>query len=357
MLVEMWRKALAHDAVGLQDDFFALGGDSVAASHILTQIHEAFGCDLPLHVFWQAPTVQKLARILDGQARKSERSPLVPLQPKGSRPPFFLVHGVGGSVGCFAELARHFTPDQPLYGVQAACPPCGEHRFRPIEELAAVYLEAVCAVQPKGSYHLGGFSFGGSVALEMAQLLLARGRKVALLAIVDHTPSPQRYRRFVWSPRLPLAFAVNAFRWLLEDLWRGGAGPSRAGLLRKARVARKQLSGLLRRPDQRSGQTDVEEVFGSETFPERFRSLLEMHYQALRAYLPKAYPGRVALFRALVRPLLRFHGHDLGWGALAGGGVEVVCIPGNHETLLKEPHVRRLAEALQRSLTNAQCGQ
>jgi thioesterase domain-containing protein len=81
--------------------------------------------------------------------------------------------------------------------------------------------------------------------------------------------------------------------------------------------------------------------------------VLEAHYQALRDYQPRPYPGKVTLFRARVRPLFRLHGHDLGWSALARGGLEVVPIPGNHETILREPHVHALARALRQRLPAA----
>ena len=88
--------------------------------------------------------------------------------------------------------------------------------------------------------------------------------------------------------------------------------------------------------------------------PEPFRNLLEAHYRALREYVPTAYPGRVTLFRARTRPLLRLHGRDLGWSRLAAGGLEIIEITGNHDSILSEPHVRVLAQRLRFCLEKAQ---
>jgi hypothetical protein len=145
---------------------------------------------------------------------------------------------------------------------------------------------------------------------------------------------------------------ANAARWFVEDIWRAGPGGRLAALRRKCGAGWRQLRNVLRRPD--SGRADAEEVFGGSGIPENFRRQVEGHYQALRDYVPKVYAGPVVLLRARTRPLFRLHGHDLGWGRLAGGGLEVVTVPGNHETILKEPNVRVLAEALLTHLRAAQ---
>jgi thioesterase domain-containing protein len=271
-------------------------------------------------------------------------STLVPLQPEGSRPPFFCVHGVGGDTLSFRDLARHFAPDHPFYGIRSVSTPGQEQTCTRIEDMASSYLRAIRTLQPQGPYYLGGFSFGGSVALEMAQQLRALGEEVGLLAILDHTPPPLRYRRVVWSPGLPIHFAVNACRWFLEDIWRAGPGGRWAALRRTVRTAARQMVHIIRPP--RTGRADAADVFAGRDIPEYFRRVVETNYQALRTYEPKVYPGRVTLLKAHTRPLFRLHGRDLGWTKLAGGGLEVVEVPGNHNTILKEPNVKAMATAL-----------
>jgi hypothetical protein len=115
-----------------------------------------------------------------------------------------------------------------------------------------------------------------------------------------------------------------------------------------------QLRGALRARGPATGRTDAEEILGHQGLPDSFREGMALRYQALREYQPKPYPGRVTLFRARVRPLLRLHGRDLGWARLAGGGLDVIDIPGNHQTLLTAPHVTRVAQALLARLCRAQ---
>jgi thioesterase domain-containing protein/acyl carrier protein len=351
-LMEIWSRVLGVAPIDPRASFSDLGGDSLAAAEILAAVEDEWGVRLPLTALLGAPTVTALAGAIRRHPAHSAWSTVVALQPRGDRPPFFCVHGVGGEVLGFADLARHLAPEQPFYGLRAVGrdgdgyePSAGA-----IEAMAARYVEAVRDVQPDGPYRLGGFSFGGSVALEMAQQLHARGERVALLAILDHTPPPLRFRRVAWTPARLAEFAANAARWLAEEIGHAGRGRRLAALRRVLRKARRRLLGAAGRRAPSTGWSDVEEVLGGERVPECFGRVMAAHYQALRDYRPRPYPGRVTLFRARTRPLFRLHGWDLGWGALAGGGLEVVAIPGNHETLLREPRVRVLATALKERL-------
>jgi thioesterase domain-containing protein/acyl carrier protein len=349
----IWGRTLELDRVNVHEDFFHSGGDSLMAVQLLAEIKREFGKDLPLSDLLESPTVEKLAALVDEGGSRPAPSPLVPLQPAGAAPPFFCVHGVGGCVLAFSELARAFASHQPFYGIQAAADSNGGPH-RSIAVMAAHYLQAVRAVQPAGPYYLGGFSFGGSVALEMAQQLHAQGEAVPFLAILDHTPPPVRYRRFTWSLRLPVDLVLNAARWLVEDIWNAGRGSRLAALRGRLAVAMAQLRGALRARGPATGRTDAEEILGHQGLPDSFREGMALRYQALREYQPKPYPGRVTLFRARVRPLLRLHGRDLGWARLAGGGLDVIDIPGNHQTLLTAPHVTRASQALLARLCRAQ---
>jgi thioesterase domain-containing protein/acyl carrier protein len=354
-LAEIWCRALVVDRVGPQDDFFRLGGDSLVAAEVVVAVEKAFGPRLPLSVLQEAPTIEALSKVIERQTDAAPWSALVPLQPLGLRPPFFCVHGAGGTVLCLADLARRCAPHQPFYGVRAANGEGYQQQPRSVEEMAAQYVKAVRALQPHGPYYLGGYSFGGSVALEMAQQLRAAGERVSLLAVLEHTPPPTRYRHFVWTLTLGLDFALNAAHWFVEDVWRAGPGRRLAALRSRAPAALAQALNLLR-SGRGSGGRDVEEIFAGRRLPEEFRRLLAAHYQAMRDYAPRPYRGRVTLFRARVRPLLRLHGRDLGWGKLAAGGLEVVTVPGNHETILKPLHVQHLAAALLAHLGRAQAG-
>jgi thioesterase domain-containing protein len=192
------------------------------------------------------------------------------------------------------------------------------------------------------------------VALEMAQQLTTQGREVAFLAVVDHTPPPLRFHGFDWTRRAVVEFILNFPCWLRDDLFRPRSGSPLGGIRQNVRAGLRRLRGLRRNLAIKSGQTDLEELFDASQLPEPLRKLMATHYQALREYVPRVYPGRVTLFRARTPSLFRLHGRDLGWSNLAGKGLDVVEIPGNHVTILQKPHVQVLAERLMGHLRNAQ---
>jgi thioesterase domain-containing protein/acyl carrier protein len=348
----MWAKNLGVDQVGAADDFFELDSDSIAAAQLSVEVQQRFGRSLPLTALLKGITVRQLAEIVGCPEAEPSSSALVALQMHGARPPFFFVHGVGGEVLCFKALAGHFAPDQPFYGIRTVSPAEADEGPTHVEALAAHYVEEIRTLQPAGPYYLGGFSFGGSVAFEMAQQLNAQGHRVAFLAILDHVPPPTRYRTAFWKPQYWMEFVLNLPCWVADDLLHNGPGKTLAVAWRKARNAARRTASLLR--GGTTVPTDADSVFDREQVPEPFWRALERHYEAMRAYVPQAYQGPVTLFRARTRPLLRLHGWDLSWGKLAAGGLEVVTVPGNHATMLVEPHVAVLAERLQDGLRRAQ---
>jgi thioesterase domain-containing protein len=270
-----------------------------------------------------------------------------------ARSPFFCVHPAGGDVLCFFPLARHLGGDQPFYGLQDPGLDADRDPFPTLEEMARFYVAAVRRVQPAGPYHLGGWSFGGLAAFEMARQLTAEGQKVALLAVVDTGPgvTVEDGERILAAPHLQgddeppclldVARYVEGLRGVSlgvnEDLLRDLAPEARlrelVERLRKAGVVRDGQDGLI-----------------------QLRRLLRVYRANSRsyfAYRPVPYPGPITLFRAAGSELaveVAGAGPDLGWGKLSPSPVEVERVPGGHITLLAEPHVGILARLLQASL-------
>jgi amino acid adenylation domain-containing protein len=349
-LQALWEDLLRVRPVGIRDNFFELGGDSLLAMRLSLAVGEALGKDLTPAALGAHPTVEQLADLLDGPGEVPARRPLVALQPRGDRPPLFLVHGLGGEVASLAPLAQLLGPGQPCYGLQdpsaygpAAAPPR-------LEQLAARYAAEVRRAQPAGPYYLGGYSLGALIAQEMAQQLLHLGHRVALLAALDEGPASGRERLLSPPAALP-RFLANLPRWLADELSRRAPAALGRDGLRKLRVWRRRLSRRARPP------ADLEEVVDASGSAPADRAAMAARYQAYRAYTPRPYPGRVTLFRARVQPLFGCHRPDLGWGEAARGGVEVHVVPGNHATMLREPGVRALAASLSAALGRAQAGQ
>ncbi|HMI17032.1 MAG TPA: amino acid adenylation domain-containing protein, partial [Bradyrhizobium sp.] len=187
-LIRLWRRLFQQEDIGRQDNFFELGGHSLLAARLATEIDKLLGCKLPIAALFQSPTVESLTRRLTGENWAPPWSSLVPLQPLGAKPPFFLAHGWGGDVFVFLGLAELLAPDQPAYGLQAVGLDGKSARHTTIENMAAHYVQEIRSFQPEGPYYLGGYSMGGLIAFEMAQQLHRLGQRVALLVLFDTMP-------------------------------------------------------------------------------------------------------------------------------------------------------------------------
>ena len=189
-LIKIWEELLGVKPIGVKDNFFDLGGHSLLATRLIARIEKSLG-NVSLSNLFQSPTIESLARELRQRKKAKEDSALVLLRNGGSRPPLFL-HGAS------FELSRYLGEDQPCYGIR---PHGQDGRKAPatVEEMAADYLKQIRGVQPQGPYLIGGFSFGGLVAYEMAQQLRQSGQEVALLVLID--PTPPRFSAL--HPQLP----------------------------------------------------------------------------------------------------------------------------------------------------------
>jgi oxalate---CoA ligase len=203
-LAAIWAEVLGLERIGVRDDFFALGGDSMLAAMIVTRVGERLGHrDLPLATFLWAPTVERYAHGLQTGSWDVPTSPLLPIQPEGDRPPFFFVHIDDTIIGP-AAIRRSLDPDQPVYGLRAMgidgvnLPPS-------IDGLAHAFIDEVRTIQPVGPYYLGGYCSGGRVALEMARRLRAEGESVAMLGLVDPRIDRRRDVRSVLRSSVRLA--------------------------------------------------------------------------------------------------------------------------------------------------------
>jgi amino acid adenylation domain-containing protein len=327
-LARIWEDVLETAPVGVTDDFFVIGGHSLLAVRLMARIAHDLGQTLPLAALFQATTIEELARLL--RAGAVPAGPLVQLRSGGSLPPLFLIHPAGGQVPCYIDLARALAPGRPVWGLQDAAP---IDTPRSLQSLAAAYLDAARNIHA-GPWLLAGWSFGGRVAFEMARQLAAAGDDVAFLGMIDTglVEPPQQAER---SDADILIEALGPIPVEADDL-RRAADP--VALL----VAAAQDRGLL------PPGYDVAEA-------RRLLALFKTHLEIARTDHPKSYPGRLTFFAA-EETLAGWEGgeaipKDHGWAALAAEA-EVVPIPGNHVTLIREPeNVRVLAETIDSALS------
>ncbi|UJP09522.1 amino acid adenylation domain-containing protein [Microbacterium sp. KUDC0406] len=334
---------------------------------LLLRVRERFGVaaeGLSAVAFREDPTVQGLASALRN-ALNPPQALLVPLQPKGDRPPLFLIHAGGGYVFFYRALAARLGPDQPVHAIRAATRRDSRvHRFdrtTSIEELATRYIDEIKTVQPVGPYRLGGACFGGVVAFEMAQQLVARGEEVeapVLLfdAYLGKVPDED------WRDYASRTFATVAER-LGADR---DAGPAQIMRLVMARIVSRpgdvlKLGPLAARSLVRRTRAlgrhrkSVQWLF--DAWPsdlnrsdeqkqlDTMREFLDRSIRLVSDYDPSEYPGSAVLLQAA-------DGLDLEpmWRPWIGDELSIHTTPGEHLDMMEEPWVERTADLVRSAL-------
>src|ERR1700733_10321978 len=184
-LLKLWRSMLGVEDIASDTNVFSLGVSSLSILRLVTRMNSLYSIGFGLASLISAPTVRMVAELVRRRYAPNTASSLVPIQPAGTKLPLYIVHGAGGNVVNFYGLTTRIGADQPVYGVQAQALEANQPALYRIEEMAAHYLKEIRRVQPKGPYHILGYSFGGTVSLEWAHQLHAAGERVGLLGMLD----------------------------------------------------------------------------------------------------------------------------------------------------------------------------
>ncbi|MBW4681349.1 MAG: amino acid adenylation domain-containing protein [Microcoleus vaginatus WJT46-NPBG5] len=350
-LVKIWAEVLNLERVSVSDSFFDLGGDSLLAIRLMEQIQKQFARELPLSSLFLSPTIESLANTLFAEKKSIKWSPLVPIQPKGSNSPFFCVHPIFGVVFPYYELAYYLGEDQPFYGLQPLGIDGEQSPLTRIEEMAAYYIKALRAVQPNGPYFLGGWSFGGLVAFEMAQQLQKAGEEVGLLALLD-TAAPVAGNKFsFWNGCKFLFNTVRRSIWpfLLDYLY----------LTSVSEKQKTQLSKIFQLKNRGSWKLMLKRAVMINLMPQEaklkrlnqltIRSMFRVfqaNSQATLSYTPKTYPNRITLFKSCEPGNVDSQDPTMGWSELTESGTDIHLVAGNHLEMMKTPNVQMLAEQI-----------
>jgi len=336
VLTGWWRELLSIEHVTLDADFFDLGGDSITAARLFKNIQKAYNVEIGLSAIFEARTIRLLARLIRQEIEKvpSElrfcRS-LVPIQPLGTRTPIYVMSGLGGNVIKFYPLASYLGEDQPMFGLLPRGLDGKQPYFTRIEDMAAYYADAMLRVQPEGPYRLIGYSFGGLVALEVAQQIRARGGEISFLGLLD-TSEPGYMESF--KKTLPARQRFRVYWDHLEDVSPISHVAERLNnlLIRKLSPFTYRLYDALDRG-----------------VPRELGKIEYINALAAARYRPTFYAGKLTLFRSAERQISEGNDEALGWEGWVGR-LEVIHIPSNHFNILKEPTVSALAEKLKSCL-------
>lgn len=338
----VWRRVLGHDEFERDEDFFDVGGDSLLAAWVVTELSQLAGREIELSVLLRNTTVEELAEFLAAEPATSPTrrptSELITLKPGSAGNVLYLFHPLGGELLTYRELARRMESPVRVLGVRWAAEPAGPGHEPSLAEMARTHHEQLRAVQPQGPYLLAGWSFGGVLAFEVARLLRESGQEMAFLGLIDANP--------VLDPLSGLPLAETPYRALLGQV----------------------LEEVDRRAADGEDSVDIAE-FSSDrdwvglmggapaagvkaTHLRRSLAMARQSMGALAAYTPRPYTGGADLFQAgATGPGTRAQ-LEAGLRGVVGGTVRVHEVPGDHTGILASPHVTVLAEAIDAVLEN-----
>ncbi|MBL8001794.1 MAG: amino acid adenylation domain-containing protein [Flavobacteriales bacterium] len=305
-LAVIWGELLGVERIGIQDNFFELGGHSLIGIQMLARVEEEFQRQLSLKDLFQAPNIGELADLLREGAHIVKWRNLTPVQPEGDRIPFFCVHG---------DEANYFLPkylgnEQPFYAFVHQGEDGRRIEHTTVQDIAAHFISEMRSVRPHGPYLLGGYSFGGIVAYEMARQLQAAGEDIPLLALFD-------------------TYAPTEFKKVMKEEERFYF-PIKNALLRAA------TNWYLKR---------------DKPLPPKLRHfyIIDVYDQAIRTYDAGTYHGPITVFKAEGS----IGADDMGWSRKEPSAIEVRVVPGDHYNVVKEPQVKSLAAELGSSIEHA----
>jgi thioesterase domain-containing protein/acyl carrier protein len=339
-LCDIFAELLGAERIGLDDDFFEMGGHSLLAMRLRTVIYDRFKIDLPLSTLLRQPTVAALAELAEQEAvplAATSSSLVVEIQPRGARTPFFWFHATGGHVFAYSDLARDLGTNQPFYGFQSPVPHSSEESAPSFEEMAALYIQEIRRIQPRGPYLLGGWSLGGVVAWEVARQLRQESETIGILALIDsHAPKSGENANAPEESAMAL-FAQDAAHVLGKDPGSLSAAFTQLTPEEQWELVQEGLTtgGILPAENAHAEMTRLFTIFSS-------------NLRAYRNYAMASRNQRVVLFSQAEAE----NPDQLAaeWRTWATAGVDVHLVPGDHYSMLHRPNVSAIAAVLSRYL-------
>jgi acyl transferase domain-containing protein/thioesterase domain-containing protein len=345
-LISIWCKALGTSTIGVNENFFELGGHSLLAVSIITELEKNFGIRLPLASLIEAPTIREFLRLIEKWKSGASTSYLVPLNTKGSKPPFFLMHSHGGNILEYHPLANLLKENRPVYAIQCRGLDGSPIEEQDVEEMAREYLDVIRGVQPRGPYYLGGYCFGGYLSLELAHLLRADNEEVKILVLINSATH-------LFNIYVPGITKVQRIWYSLRDRaaleWSELSG----------QPFRKKIQRLIMRAERIRDLTQNKIEIMLDRLPEgspfrirkhslvyHLEQIADANDRAWARYRPKPYDGKVLFLRAQKQPLGLVPDPLLGWSNLLTGELHVHEVPEFRQNMLDEPNVSEVARII-----------
>jgi len=344
---DIWSKYLCLEKLALDDDYFDLGGTSLQAAQIFSEINNRLNVDLPITTLLEASTVRELSKLVFEQ-EATDSSSLVLLKEGDDQAPLFLFHPVGGTVLVYKDLVDSLNCSRPVYGIQASGLHENETFHTSVEDMAEYYADAITQIQSAGPYYLAGYSAGGVFAFATAQSLVARGHQIAYLGLINTHFGFRRTGSQVNVLKRGKAYLNYVFEHGLSAAYRDFS--SYRIYSRKLQLAEKKLDQKGTTAETRLDKL-VQQVLERKDTIDRYTMVQQLLQIAIKFYQPEKFPGQIVLYKT--SDFQHNRPGEIGWSRQAGRKLIQKGITGTHLSLINQPEVHTLAACMHQDLTSS----
>jgi amino acid adenylation domain-containing protein len=345
-LAPIWCDVLKIQRIGIDENFFEIGGHSMIAVTLMVKIEKELGKRLPLATLFDHSNIHDMAQLLEKEVKQISWGSLVPIRSKGSKKPLYMVHGAGLNLLLYTTIVAHLDPDQPVFGLQAKGLDGVDEPIDTIEGIAAYYNAEILKVDNSGSYALAGFSMGGQLAYEMARQMVEAGKTVSFLGVFDtvsdnvsdmHIPFIKRH--YLRAHRL-----FHQVFWIISTFLKMPGNKKLAFATAKWISMKQKIT-----KDDYKLKPEGVSVGKQSELPKYLHKVHRANYLAMEKYILPPYPGRLHLFRAMDQKFYIKDPVNYGWDKFVTE-VIILHIPGEHSTIFGPPNDKLFAQALQKCL-------
>ncbi len=332
----IWKQVLEVSEISMDDNFFDLGGQSLIAVELISEVEKKFKIKMPISILFKYPTIEALVKNIS--INETKYTSLIPIKASGSKIPLYIVAGDGINIINFKNLADNLHKEQPVYSLQ----PKGldnkeEIKDETIEEIAAHYVNELIQHHPSGNFAISGHSFGGYVAVEIKQQLEKIGRQVTMFGIFDTDANNILYKKDLKKKiGKKIKRQIPKYLFILRSFYKHPKRTLKYQQYLFLQAGKKTLKkiGVIKEKVQENMETTLSQIGKNNE-------------HALEKYQMNNFRGHLHLFKAKERLYFIDDQKYLGWSNLAIDGVSVYDIPGDHKTIFHEPNVKILATQMQ----------
>lgn len=343
ILLNIWKKLLNVESISTDDNFFDIGGHSILAAQMFTELEKVTGKRIPLATLFKAQTIAELANVIEKESLELKWSPLVKIKKgKPDAPNLFLVHGAEGNVLLYRDLANYLSPDCTIYGLQSRGLNGSGYIPASIEEMAVDYIEAIKNVQPDGPYNIGGYCMGGTIAYEIAQELYKAGDEVKNLFLIETYNICFNENQFIVSSG---SEKIENIKFHFNNVKRLSGSDKTKFLTQKAKVLKRRTIARLNFVSSKVGISITNNQGTSKaTFKVR-----DINDKAQTEYKPEVYNGKTVL----LKPMISYSSEpdpNFGWDKLIKGKYKVYNLDLAPRGMLIEPYVVETAAIISKEI-------